>query len=80
MTREEELSMAVDKFTADRKDYVERCRWIDGAEWADKTMIDKACKWWFEWLPRFTAFNTGVNLKDKDRDAIIRDFRRAMKE
>lgn len=80
MTRAEELSMAADKFTADKKNYVERCRWRDGADWADRTMIDKACKWLFERLPLYTAFNTGVNLADKDRDAIIRDFRRAMKE
>lgn len=80
MTRQEELSKAADKFTANKKHYVERCRWLDGAEWADKTMIDKACEWLFERLPLYTAFNTGVNLEDKDRDAIIRDFRRSMED
>lgn len=45
MARAEELSKAADKYTADKEHYVERCRWIDGAEWADKTMIDKACEW-----------------------------------
>lgn len=80
MTRAEELSKAADKFTANKKHYVERCRWIDGAEWADKTMIDKACEWLFVWLPKFVGFDTGAILEDKDRDILIREFRKAMEK
>ena len=80
MIRQEELSKAADKFTANKKHYVERCRWIDGAEWADKTMIDKACEWLFAHLTLFIAFFNGVNVSDVDRDIFIREFRKAMEK
>lgn len=75
MTRAEELSNAADKFTADKKDYVERCRWMDGAEWADKTMIDRACKWLKENAYFYVNDYTG-SLND---DMLVDEFRRAMK-
>lgn len=51
MTREEELYETADNFSEDHKyeedlDYVSlKMAFIEGAEWADKTMIEKACKW-----------------------------------
>lgn len=48
MTRSKERSIAADKFTADKRYFIERGRWLDGAEWADATMIEKACTYWYE--------------------------------
>lgn len=45
-----------------------------------KELIDKACEWLFEWLPKYVGFDTGVNLEDKDRDFFIREFRNAMED
>ena len=42
--------------------------YIDGAEWADKTMIDKACEWLEE------------NLWDSIKTEFIENFRKAMEK
>ena len=45
----------------------------DGAKWADKTMLEKAC----EWISQ--AYTNGV-LDWKNCDSIIEDFKKAMEE
>lgn len=45
----------------------------DGAKWADKTMIDKACKWLEDW-DRRTMFELSMIMGSK----FIEDFRKAM--
>ena len=44
----------------------------DGAQWADKTMIEKACKWLYEEL------NSGDNYYDWDE--FLGNFRKAMED
>lgn len=48
MTREEEIIEASKEYSLNRfnirPDVVQDC-FIEGAKWADKTMIEKACKW-----------------------------------
>lgn len=74
MTREEELYKAANKFSDDYKysgdvDYMRiRITFRKGAEWADKTMIEKACKW----LLRGGYFVNNTETID--------DFKRAMEE
>ena len=60
MTREEEINKQADRYTDDPSTYPKfedddwsltneiecvETAFIEGAKWADKTMIDKACKW-----------------------------------
>ena len=49
-----------------------RSAFIDGAKWADKTMIDKACVW----LKSFLAGPMGEGLAKSIAD----EFRKAMEE
>ena len=49
-----------------------RSAFIDGAKWADKTMIDKACVW----LKSFLEGPMGEGLAK----SITEEFRKAMKE
>ena len=56
----------------------EREAFIEGAQWADKTMIDKAC----EWL-KLNAEDYVVTCYDKgelDSEGLLTDFRKAMEE
>lgn len=51
---------------------------INGAEWADKTMIDKACEWLKEYGGDF-----GVPESESGRvyvDDLVYEFRKAMEE
>lgn len=47
MTREEEIKQQAFVYyeTCSDEDILKSKGFIDGAKWADKTMIDKACKW-----------------------------------
>ena len=84
MNRKEQI---LDK-AADHRDYV-CCGFIDpvadereesfaeGAEWADKTMIEKACKWLSDNKNNYIIDIEGETLID---DQIITDFRKAMEE
>lgn len=47
MTREEEIKLVAScHIAADIEDYKEFYEgFIKGAEWADKTMLDRVCKW-----------------------------------
>ena len=44
MTREEEIKSEADWYEGNYKSLQKQC-FIEGAEWADKTMIAKACEW-----------------------------------
>lgn len=65
MTREEEIRKEAHRVSYNGDEF---SSFILGAEWADKTIIDKAC----EWLKRY---NTGVRGKE-----FIETFRKAMEE
>lgn len=47
MTREEEIKQQTFVYyeTCSDEDILKSKGFIDGAKWADKTMIEKACKW-----------------------------------
>ena len=46
MTREEEIIQASIEFSRNSKAHRLRCRNFEkGAEWADRTMLDRACEW-----------------------------------
>lgn len=42
MTREEQIKKEANRVSCNSDEYYS---FIQGAEWADKTMIDKVCKW-----------------------------------
>ena len=80
MTREEQIKQAEVKYSDDTLfdgcDYIGQIAkqeaFIAGAKWADKTMIDKACRWLDQQL--FIKY---------DSDAVARfinNFRKAMEE
>lgn len=54
---------------------------IRGAEWADKTMIDKACEWLkevFVYLSNESSWNIQTNDYNSFQE-MIEDFRKSMK-
>lgn len=85
MTREEELNKASIEYRKSREecgvkdpillDEVEEAFYVAG-EWADKTMLEKACKWLEE--------NAGSYLLypfcEYDKGSLIEDFKKAMKD
>ena len=83
MTREDEIKLNA-RWRADQYDHP--AKWSDtyygfisGAEWADRTMIDKAC----EWMDRYIDNYLFVDMEDAPgirREDFINDFRQAMKE
>lgn len=85
MKREKEINIAMKEsvtetiyssgygFTQQATDLLE-CAWVKGAEWADETMIDKAC----EWLDKVNTDNymdSGIFQMSE----LILDFKKAMK-
>ena len=89
MTREEQITFEADKYTDTRNNYVEWGNgWEDfddkeyvekafqaGAKWADKTIIEKACKWLEDW-DRRTMFELSMIMGSN----FIEDFRKAMED
>ena len=51
---------------------------IEGAKWADKTMIDKACEWIKNNKHLYKVLSFGSLSTDWDK--FIREFRKAMEE
>ena len=77
-TREEEIRQMAKSYTQviydsldDFSDITDA--YVDGAKWADETMIDKAC----EWISQ--SYTSGV-LDWKNCDSIIENFKKAMEE
>jgi hypothetical protein len=64
MTREEEINKEAHRVSCNGDEF---SSFILGAEWADETMIDKACEW-------LRNYNTGVRGEE-----FINEFREAMK-
>ena len=85
MTREEEKKKArweyVNKrlanpdFPTYNAEYELEAAFDKGAEWADRTMIDKACEWLKDYAYMFVSETTG----DLYEDDLINDFRKDMK-
>lgn len=72
MTREEEIIKASQIYTS-----YQQKPFLDGAKWADKTLIDKACKWMgnlpLEKMDDYFSYSENLDL-------FLSDFRKAMEE
>lgn len=91
MTREEELELGSYQaypsnveysFVGNRlKDYNSEQRqiWLEGAKWADKTMIDKACEWLLSHNDYQRVLDNGKDIRF-DMTQCVMDFRKAMEE
>lgn len=85
ITREKQIKQAEIKYSNDTLldgcDYIGQVAkqeaFIAGARWADKTIIDKACKWLSDNKDNYIIDIEGEILID---DQIITDFRKAMEE
>ena len=92
MTREKQIEYAMKEsvtetiyssgygFTRQATDLLE-CAWVKGAEWADRTMIDKACEWLkavFVYMPNESSWNIQTNDYNSFQE-MIEDFRKSMK-
>ena len=87
MTREEEIAEAFNDYRNALKlstfgdfEYIDiQEAFEEGAKWADKTMIEKACKWLEQHQEDYNMYDTWkgdyVNFK-----SLIIDFRKAMDE
>ena len=82
MTRREEIEQAAMQVGGVHPDWDAlecfRVGYKEGAKWADKTMIEKAC----EWL-KLNAEDYVVTCNDKgelDSEGLLMDFRKAMEE
>ena len=72
MTRREEIEQnALSKYPQGTNRYN---KFIEGAKWADKTMIEKACEWIIENMLHYVSkdYTYEVDMAD--------DFRKAMEE
>lgn len=85
MTREEQIKQAEVKYSDDTLfdgcDYIGQVAkqeaFIAGAKWADKTMIDNACKWIEDNIFDFPWYDSEVEFSSKD---VADAFRKAMEE
>lgn len=81
MTRKEEIARASKDYHLNRHPnftFGEYVAFIDGAEWADRTMIDKAC----EWLEKKACLYVWKNCEQGEHGIhkiMLEDFRKAMK-
>ena len=87
MTREKQIAVAFDDYsdaiglsTFNDFDYINiQEAYKEGAEWADETMIEKACKWLEQHQEDYNMYDAWrgdyVNFK-----SLIIDFRKAMEE
>ena len=75
MTRREEIEKQAEITVFPWDDVREQSNFedgfIEGAKWADKTMIDKACKWLFEHVYDY------LNPEDQER---VESFRKYLEE
>lgn len=82
MTRREEIEKAAMQVGGVHPDWDAlecfRVGYKEGAKWADKTMIDKACEWLKENIWVYINYE-GCSGEELEND-VIEDFRKAMEE
>ena len=85
MTRREEIEQQAEEYRQPYRDGGYRLSSKDvrdafeeGAEWADKTMIEKACEWLKENIWVYINYE-GCSGEELEND-VIEDFRKAMEE
>lgn len=71
-TRKEEIRLTAKKDCFNEQ--ITMLGFIAGAEWADRTMIDNACKWLKDYAHIYVSETTG----DLNEDDLINAFRQAM--
>lgn len=78
MTREEEIKNEANTRYSVSHPFIDIAKesFIEGAKWADKTMIDKACEWLKQNAKNYvvTCYDEG-ELNDED---LLNDFKEAM--
>ena len=79
MTREQEINLIADCAVPDNKYKEFKDGIIWGAKWADKTMIDKACRWLDKNITNYKSDVMGYIEYSQISD-IIQDFRKAMEK
>jgi hypothetical protein len=95
MTREEQIENEASIYTNDTSNYAEwsddggwsetndikliEKAFIQGAEWADETMIDKVCKWLYKSTYKH-ADDSRVSMNFEYTIDMIEDFKKAMEE
>ncbi len=78
MKRDEEIKSEADfSYGGNYKSLQKQC-FIEGAEWADKTMIEKACEWLTKHLHDYDRIE-GYEVF-RDVKSFVNDFRKAMEE
>lgn len=85
MTRDEEIKEAAEKRTleifGELDDFQDRTDgFIEGAKWADKTIIDKVCQWLMENIDEDVLVKCGSVIKCIDAVEFSEYFRKAMEE
>lgn len=85
MNREKEIIEAANQRTmeifGELDDFQDRTEgFIDGANWADKTMIDKVCEWLEDMDFEFEYHYSEDGFVFFDKEKFINDFRKAMEE
>lgn len=78
MTREEQIEQQKFVFyeSCSDEDVAKSKGFVDGAKWADKTMIEKACKWLKDNIENYYYLEDCVEYFDE----MIEDFRKSMEE
>lgn len=57
-----------------------RVGFIEGAKWADETMIDKACEYLYEWnRKQVLKHGSRANISCSEYTISVYDFKKAMK-
>lgn len=73
-----QANLSADRHTQLIGDWAEhRIGFINGADWADRTMIEKACEWLDNELPKYIF--EGRDGKPYISVAMVDDFKKAMK-
>lgn len=86
MTREEEIKNEAKlkcHDIASEVDYMSSAAYdgfIMGAEWADKSMIDKVCEWLNMNIIDYITEGSREGISHENQKQLIEDFRKAMEE
>ena len=68
--------LAGDKFLEEMKEFNRNKVFEEGAKWADKTMVNKAC----EWLNNMDNIEKYLHIRTTLADDLAKAFRKAMEE
>ena len=78
MKRSEETKQAAQESFPNEGWEFQRVSFVQGAKWADKTMVDKACEWLKGNLVRFVYPNNMATISVSN--SFFAEFRKAMEE